>query len=76
MRWPWSRKPTPPPRIQPYKVPVETKAPKPKDDGIEVKELDAAAMDPEALAALRKAQSETGMHRAWRRLTGRGDDTN
>ena len=66
MRWPW-QKPKPPPRIPPYKVPVDAK-PKPKDDGIQVEEHDPSAVDAEALEALRRAQSETGMHKAWDRL--------
>jgi hypothetical protein len=69
MRWPWS-KPTPPPRIPPYSVPVASK-PKPKQEaGIEVQELDPAAADPDALKALLEAQSRTGMHKAWKRITG------
>jgi hypothetical protein len=68
IRWPW-RKRTPPLQIPPYRVPVSAH-PKPKADGIEVEELDASAVDDDALAALRIAQSSTGMHRAWKRLTG------
>jgi hypothetical protein len=70
VRWPWSKKP-PPPRIPPYTVPVASK-PKPKQEaGIEVEEIDAAAVDDQDLAALRAAQSATGLHRAWDRLTGK-----
>jgi hypothetical protein len=69
MRWPWS-KPSPPPRIPPYKVPVQTR-PRPGPAlGIEVQEHDTSAVDDEAIEALRRAQSETGVHKAWKRLTG------
>lgn len=60
MRWPWSRKPQPPPRIPPYRVPVEPK-PRPKDEGIVVEEHDTSKM------------TETGVHKAWKRLTGQRD---
>jgi hypothetical protein len=70
MRWPWS-KPTPPPRIPPYKVPVQAHTPK-RDEAIVVEELDPAKVDAEAVEALLRAQSQTGMHKAWKRITGQG----
>ena len=70
VRWPcWQKRPAPPLQIPPYKVPVATHA-MPKAGGIEVEEHDASAVDDDALAALRIAQSQTGMYRAWKRLTG------
>jgi hypothetical protein len=67
MRWPWQKR-TPPPRIPPYPVPVAK--PKPKEEGVVVEEIDTSTVDEQALQALRAAQSQTGMHRAWKRLTG------
>jgi hypothetical protein len=69
MRWPWAKRTPPPLQIPPYRVPVAAH-PRPKEGGIEVEEHDASAVDDDALAALRIAQSQTGMHRAWKRLTG------
>lgn len=60
MRWPWSKRPTPPLRIPPYPVPVQPH--KPPNPGIVVEEHDTSAM------------SETGVYRAWKRLTGRPED--
>lgn len=54
MRWPWS-KPVPPPRIPPYKVPVQQQH-TPRKDGITVEEHDTSAM------------TATGVHRAFDRL--------
>lgn len=83
-RWPW-RKRVDMPEIPPYPTevphkpdisrPIErhiapTKVPA---TGIEVEEHDTSSLDDEALQALREAQSQTGMHRAWRRLTGKQD---
>jgi hypothetical protein len=67
MRWPWQRR-RPPPTIPPYRVPVQEH--KPKEPGIVVEEIDTSSAAAEDLEALRVAQSETGMHRAWKRLTG------
>jgi len=61
MRWPWSRKPQPPPRIPPYRVPVEAKPPKPKEEGIQVEEHDTSKM------------TDTGIFKAWKRMTGQRD---
>ena len=71
MRWPWVRR-TPPPRIPPYQVPV-SKRETPKEPGIVVEEIDTSNAADEDLAALRRAQSQTGFHRAWNRLTGKQD---
>lgn len=65
MRWPWSRKPQPPPRIPPYRVPVEAK-PKPKEEGIIVEE--AVELDGEKVDTSK--MTETGVHKIWRRITG------
>lgn len=59
MRWPWS-KPQPPPKIPPYQVPV-SKRETPKNPGIVVEEHDTSQM------------TQTGVHKAWRRLTGQRD---
>lgn len=56
MRWPWARRP-PPPTIPPYRVPVRSATPK-RDEGVIVEEHDTSAM------------TQTGVHRAWKRLTG------
>jgi hypothetical protein len=56
VRWPW-RKRAPLPTIPPYQVPV-SKTPKTKDEGIKVEEHDTSAM------------TQTGVHKAWKRLTG------
>jgi hypothetical protein len=69
MRWPWSKR-KPPPTIPPYTVPV-AKQPDPKEPGIVVHEHDASALDEKDLEALRLAQSQTGLHRAWNRLSGK-----
>lgn len=56
MRWPWQKRP-PPPRIPPYPVPVQAH-PTRKEPGILVEEIDTSAM------------TQTGVHKAWKRLTG------
>jgi hypothetical protein len=56
MRWPWQRR-QPPPRIPPYPVPVQQQH-RPKEPAIVVEEHDTSAM------------TQTGVHKAWRRLTG------
>jgi hypothetical protein len=66
-RWPWTKR-SPPLKIPPYKVPVAS-PPKAIDPGIHVEEHDAS--DEEAIAALRLAQTQTGIHRAWKRITGK-----
>jgi len=66
-RWPWKKR-APPPTIPPYVVPVAQPA-KEKTPGIEVQEHEVA--DDADLEALRRAQTQTGMHRAWDRLTGK-----
>lgn len=61
MRWPWSKPKRP--EIPPFtpRPPVEVH-PRPKPEpGIEVEEVDTSAM------------TETGIHKAWKRLTGRSD---
>lgn len=55
MKWPWSRR-SPPPTIPPYRVPVQE--PKRAEPGIVVEEVDTSAM------------TQTGVHKAWKRLTG------
>jgi hypothetical protein len=60
VRWPWSKAP-PIPGIPPYHPPiVQEHAPKP-DPGLIVEEIDTSAM------------TQTGVHRAWRRLSTAGD---
>jgi hypothetical protein len=59
MRWPWQRR-SPPPRIPPYPVPVRQQH-KPVEPSIVVEEIDTSAM------------TQTGVHKAWKRLTGRTD---
>ncbi len=54
-RWPWAKR-SPPPTIPPYRVPVQQE--KPKSAGIVVEEIDTSAM------------TQTGVHKAWKRLTG------
>jgi hypothetical protein len=56
IRWPWRRRP-PPPTIPPYRVPV-SKRETPKEPGIVVDEIDTSAM------------TQTGVYKAWKRLTG------
>jgi hypothetical protein len=81
-RWPW-RKRVELPEIPPYPTEVTHKPDKypaierhiapPKAlhiPGFEVEEHDTSSVDQDALRALREAQSQTGMHRAWRKLTG------
>jgi hypothetical protein len=46
---------------------------KPKPSGIVVEELDTSGAQDEDLEALRRAQTQTGFHRAWNRLTGKQD---
>ena len=58
MRWPWQRR-VPPPTIPPYQVPV-SKRETPKEPSIVVEEIDTSAM------------TQTGVHKAWKRLTGQG----
>lgn len=65
MRWPWRKRP-PAPAIPPYR-PVDVKPVEHPEPGIVVEEVAAADED---LEALRTAQTQTGMHRVWRRLTG------
>ena len=60
MRWPWI-KPKPAPQIPPYRAPVtRTHSQEREDERIEVVEIDTSAM------------TQTGVHKAWRRLTGQG----
>ncbi len=62
MRWPWS-KPQPLP-IPPYRpsAPVQVRPQRrPCDSSIVVEEIDTSAM------------TQTGVHRAWKRLTGEGE---
>jgi hypothetical protein len=54
----WFRRKAPPPAFPPPK-PRALYAPKPKDEGITVEEIDTSDM------------TKTGVHRAWDRLTGR-----
>lgn len=63
MRWWWQKRPLP--EIPPFKM--DFKAPQVKDPAYVVEEVAAADED---LEALRAAQTQTGMHRVWRRLTG------
>jgi hypothetical protein len=56
MRWPWKKR-APPPRIPPYQVPVSKRETQ-KPPGILVEEHDTSHM------------TKTGVHRAWKRLTG------
>lgn len=60
------------PRFDPVEV-REVLMPPPRDPGIEVNEVDASNVADADLDALRAAQSATGMHRVWRRLTGHAD---
>ena len=56
----WFRRKPPAPEIPKFEPPVMVEArPRPKDDGIVVEEIDTSAM------------TQTGVHRAWDRLTGR-----
>lgn len=63
MRWPWQKRALRP-TIPPYAVPVAKPQP-PKDPGIEVKEgsLEEVGIDVESM-------TRTGIHRAWRKVTG------
>jgi hypothetical protein len=65
VRWPWS-KPTPPPRIPPYQVPV-SKPETPKEPGIVVEEKDALEVNG---VRVDRSMTETGIHKAWNRITG------
>lgn len=61
MRWPWS-KPVPIPPYQPDPQPRVIVRNEPKaEPSIVVEEVDTTDM------------SKTGVHRAWKRLTGRGE---
>lgn len=55
--WPFRRRRPLPLNIPPYKVPV-SKRETPKEPGIVVEEIDTSAM------------TQTGVHKAWKRLTG------
>jgi hypothetical protein len=58
MRWLWQRR-EPPPRIPPYQPPITQEyAPVRHEPGIVVEEIDTSAM------------TQTGVHKAWKRLTG------
>lgn len=57
MRWPWQKRPVPPLRIPPYKVPVQQPH-RPKEPAIVVEEVDTSKM------------TETGIFKAWKRMTG------
>jgi hypothetical protein len=59
MRWPWTKKPKPL-AIPPYAPPVQPQQ-KRCDSGIEVQEHDTSQM------------TQTGIHRAWRKMTGKDD---
>lgn len=67
-RWPWKKR-APLPTIPPYIVPVAASPAKEKAPGIIVEEHPAG--DEADLEALRQAQTQTGIHRAWDRLTGK-----
>lgn len=69
MRWPWQRRP-PAPDIPPYPAPVSIRETAKEEPGIAVEEHDTSSAADEDLAALRAAQSATGMHKVWRRLIG------
>jgi len=56
VRWPWQRR-EPPPRIPPYKVPVQQQH-TPREPSIKVEEHDTSQM------------TQTGVYKAWKRLTG------
>lgn len=61
VRWPWTKH-TPAPEIPPYQPPpIDIRPPEPKDPSIIVDEVDTTDM------------SATGIHRAWRKLTGGGE---
>lgn len=68
-RLPWKKR-TPLPTIPPHIVPVAAAPAKEKAPGIVVEEHGAAG-DEADLEALRRAQTQTGIHRAWDRLTGK-----
>jgi hypothetical protein len=57
--WPWPKR-KPPPKIPPYKVPVQPPIP-PREPSIVVEEHDTSKM------------TETGVFKAWKRLTGKGE---
>ena len=65
MRWPWS-KPSPAPRIPPYKVPVDTRPRPGPAPGIEVEE----AVEVDGVKIDTRSMTETGVHKIWRRLKG------
>lgn len=65
MRWPWNKRP-PPLAIPPYQVPVSKR--ETAEPTIVVEEINN--VDDGDIEALRAAQTQTGMHRVWRRLTG------
>ncbi len=68
MHWPWSKRPVKHlPVIPPYCPPV--RGAMKREEGIVVDEHDTSNLADEDLAALRIAQSQTGKHRAWKRLT-------
>lgn len=58
MRWPW-RKRTAPVPIPPYQPPIERVHAPAADPSIVVEEIDTSAM------------TQTGVHKAWKRLTGK-----
>lgn len=60
MKWPWSKRPPAPP-ISAYRPPITQKRAKPSDEGVIVEEIDTSAM------------TRTGVHKAWKRLTGKSD---
>ncbi len=61
MRWPWSRRPKPP-EIPPFepRPPIQI-VERPKEPDVIVEEIDTSAM------------TQTGVHRAWKRLIGKGE---
>lgn len=58
MRWPWSKL-VPPPAIPPYRPPITRQhSQEREDERLIVEEIDTSAM------------TRTGVHKAWKRLTG------
>lgn len=70
MRWPWSKRPPLPMMIPTYREPLNHAPAPPSAEGLHVEEHQAEESDVEAL---RLAQSQTGIHRAWKRITDRGE---
>jgi len=66
MRWPWSKKRLP---LLPIPTGANHRPAPPSVDGLIVQELDVSTVEDQDLEALRAAQSQTGLHRAWKRVT-------